>query len=303
MKLLRRTYLATAAIGSMALFASAALASPAVDSVNNAMLDTIRASAATTPPPRAARAISMVGIAMFDAVNASSGLAYQPYSYTGPAVSGLSQDAVALASGYTMMANLFPTLAADLTTQMQAKLATLSLSDTQRAASVAFGQSIANNLFAARASDGSATAQVPYVAGSSLGSFQPTQPTNPTLPNWGKVTPFGVASSSQFDVGPPPAIGSAEWLASYNQVKTLGCSTCGTVDQKTIATFWADGGGTFTPPGHWLSITTGLTKDLTTLEAARATAIVGAAVADAGITAWQTKYTYNAWRPITAIRA
>lgn len=111
-----------------------------------------------------------------------------------------------------------------------------------------------------------------------------------------------MTNSSQFDVGAPPTVGSAEWIADYNQVKALGCSTCGTVEQQTIARFWADGGGTFTPPGHWIDIATGMMGGLSTMQAARLTAMVGTSVADAGITAWNTKYLYNTWRPITAIR-
>jgi len=295
------------AITAMALAASiaysgTAVAGPAVVDVNTTLLNTIRASAATTPPPRAARAIGMVGIAMFDAVNASSGSSYNPYAYQGGSVSGLSQDAVALASGYTMMANLFPALSGTLTAELNGKLGALAITDAQRANSLAFGQSVANNLYAARASDGSATAQYPYVPHTNLGAFQPTQATNPVLPGWGKVTPFGVASSGQFDVGAPPAVGSPEWIADYNQVKALGCSTCGTTEANLIATFWADGGGTFTPPGHWLDIATGQMQDLSAMEAARLTALVGASVADAGITAWNTKYLYDTFRPVTAIR-
>lgn len=299
---MRAPLIASVALATLAFSSGPAWAEPAVVDVNKTLLNTIRASAATTPPPRAARAIGMVGIAMFDAVNASSGSSYNPYAYQGGAVSGLSQDAVALASGYTMMANLFPTLSTTLTTELNGKLGALAITDAQRASSLAFGQTVANNLFAARANDGSATAQYPYVAGTGLGDFQPTQATNPVLPGWGQVATFGVQNGAQFDVGPPPAVGSAEWIADYNQVKSLGCSTCGTADTQLIAKYWADGGGTFTPPGHWLDIATGMMQDLSTMEAAKLTALVGASVADAGITSWNTKYLYDVFRPVTAIQ-
>lgn len=298
----RRALTASMALVALIACSGTAAAGPAVVDVNTTLLDTIRTSAATTPPPKAARAIGMVGIAMFDAVNASSGSSYNPYAYQGGPVSGLSQDAVALASGYTMMANLFPALSGTLTTELNGKLGALAITDAQRTSSLAFGQSVANTLYAARANDGSATAQYPYVPQTHLGAFQPTQASNPVLPGWGKVTPFGVASSGQFDVGAPPAVGSPKWIADYNQVKALGCSTCGTAETVVIAKFWADGGGTFTPPGHWLDIATGQMQDLSTMEAARLTALVGASVADAGITAWNTKYLYDTFRPVTAIR-
>lgn len=305
-RLLRSRTSVHSAVLSAALASSAfsvpAWANEPVNAVNNALLVSIRATSATTPPPKQARAISMVGIAMFDAVNAASGSAYKPYSYQGGAVNGLSQDAVALSSGYNMMARLFPQLSVTLLAELDSKLNALSLDDAQRARSLAFGQLVANDLFTSRVDDGSASAQVAYVAGSQLGAFTPVQPSNPVLPLWGNVDTFGVTSSEQFGVSAPPAIGSAEWIASFNEVKALGCATCGTPEQQTIAKFWADGGGTITPPGHWLQIANELTVNLSTMEAARLTAIVGASVADAGITAWNTKYTENVWRPITAIQ-
>jgi hypothetical protein len=290
--------------GAMALVVSAvalptaANASTAVTAVNEALIASVRA--APIPPPRVSRAISMVGISMFDAVNATH-MGYDGYSYAGPAVKGMSQDALAIAAGYTMIANLFPTLAPGLMAEMNMKLAALPISNSIRTKSLAFGSGIANDFFNDRLADGSATAQFPYVPGVNPGDFQPTAPTDPVLPGWGNVDTFAATSSSQFSNGAPPALGSAEWIADYEEVRLLGCATCGTLEQQTIAKFWADGGGTFTPPGHWLNITNTLIAGLSTLDAARATAFVGMSVADAGITAWNDKYTQNWWRPVTAI--
>lgn len=137
----------------------------------------------------------MVGTAMFDSVNAASGLAYDPYAYAGGAVSGLSQSAVAYASGYTMMANLFPLLSVSLNTDMNLKLDSLNLSAARRAASVALGTSVANAQFSARVADGAAMAQIPYVFGTDPGDFQSTNGGGqPVLPGWGNVTPFGMTS-------------------------------------------------------------------------------------------------------------
>ncbi|WP_353218164.1 PEPxxWA-CTERM sorting domain-containing protein [Sandarakinorhabdus sp.] len=200
-----------------------------------------------------------------------------------------------------MMANLFPTLSGSLTTEMNNQLNALTISAAVRATSKAFGQSVANNFFNARLTDGASVAQVPYTPGMGLGDFQPTNANPPVLPLWGNVTTFAATSATQFSPGAPPVVGSAEWIADYESVRLLGCATCGTPEQQTIAKFWADGGGTFTPPGHWLDITNGLLTTLPILEAARLSALVGMAVADAGITAWNIKYDFNTMRPITAI--
>jgi membrane-associated phospholipid phosphatase len=67
--------------------------------------------------------------------------------------------------------------------------------------------------------------------------------------------------------------------------------------------FWADGGGTETPPGHWNSIAQiiGAARGTTLEENARLFALLNIAMADAAICAWDAKYTYNFWRPVTAI--
>jgi hypothetical protein len=290
-----------AAIVVATVLTGAAQASTVVADVNTTLLNSIRASAATTPPPRASRAIAMVSLATFDAVNAGSLMGYQGYSYAGPAVTGVSRDALAISAGYTMMSNLFPALSGSLLSTMDTRLDALALNATVRANSLSLGSSIANNFYTARLTDGSLVAQVPYVPGANPGDFQPTNPGAPVLPAWGSVTTFAADNSSQFGNGAPPLLGSAEYIADYNEVKALGCATCGTAEQQLIARFWADGGGTFTPPGHWIDITNGFIDGLSTLEAARLTALVGMSVADAGITAWQDKYQYNVWRPVTAI--
>jgi hypothetical protein len=77
-----------------------------------------------------------------------------------------------------------------------------------------------------------------------------------------------------------------------------------TQEQMDIATFWADGGGTLTPPGHWVSVANQVMvqegSDLAT--AAEAFAKVGIAVADAFIACWEIKFTYNLLRPVTYIQ-
>jgi hypothetical protein len=294
-----------ATIMAAAITAGAANASTAVADVNNAALNAVRASAATTPPPKASRALAMVTVSVFDAVNATTKFRYEAYQAGLTAGTGLNRDAVAYAAGYTQMANLFPALAASLNAERDAKIAALGLSVAARNNALAFGASVANGLFAARANDGAATAQTPYTPGGQPGDFvavgAPGAP--PVLPSWGQVTPFAIPDITSIRLGPPPALGSAEFIADYNQVRLLGCATCGTTEQQTIASFWADGGGTLTPPGHWLDIATSLDafSGLTTLDAARLSAMVGVSVADAGISAWDIKYAHDYWRPVTAI--
>ena len=94
---------------------------------------------------------------------------------------------------------------------------------------------------------------------------------------------------------------------AHEEVRLLGAadSATRTADQTQIARFWADGAGTITPPGHWNQIaqTVAQSSSLSLVEEARLFALLNIAEADAAILCWDTKYSSNFWRPITAIRA
>jgi membrane-associated phospholipid phosphatase len=81
-------------------------------------------------------------------------------------------------------------------------------------------------------------------------------------------------------------------------------STNRTPEQTAIARFWSDFSYTVTPPGHWNQIAQNVVTNRQTslLESARLFALLNIAMADAGIIAWDAKYVYNFWRPVTAIQ-
>ena len=112
-------------------------------------------------------------------------------------------------------------------------------------------------------------------------------------------------NGSQFRPPPPPELDSAQWASEFNLTKELGRadSATRTPEQTAIARFWADGGGTVTPPGHWNVIARDIANQRgNTLEQnARLFALLNMAEADAAIIAWDCKYAFNFWRPITAI--
>ena len=116
-----------------------------------------------------------------------------------------------------------------------------------------------------------------------------------------RVRPFGIASGSQFRPPAPPALAGAQYAAEVNEVKAIGSatSTTRTPDQTAIALFWADGAGTFTPPGHWNQIAEDIVvrkrTDLATN--ARLFALLNVAEADAVIVNWDAKYRL---RPVAA---
>jgi hypothetical protein len=115
------------------------------------------------------------------------------------------------------------------------------------------------------------------------------------------VRPFTIKSNSQFRPGPPPELTSKEWARDYTEVKSLGSlsSTTRTAEQTDIGYFWADSG-----PVLWQNalrnISGSYLNDIG--DSARMYALAEAALADAQIACWESKYFYTFWRPITAIR-
>jgi membrane-associated phospholipid phosphatase len=99
---------------------------------------------------------------------------------------------------------------------------------------------------------------------------------------------------------------STDYADAFNEVKSLGSasSTTRTADQTQIALFWKDAAGTAYAFGHWNKIAEGVSaaQGLSLVDDARLFALLNIATADALIASWDAKYTYNFWRPVTAIR-
>lgn len=270
---------------------------------NETMLDAIRAGG--TPPPVAARAMAVVQTAVFDAINAINGSPYEGYATRTGLGSGASEDAAAISASYQTLKTLFPAFGSELDSRYNAAVASIS-GQSGVSDGLALGQLAAGNTLQLRSSDGS-SASVSYTSVGGVGHWVPTAPAfaSAVLPQWQYVKPWTMLSDDQFRPDGPPAVNSNEYTNAYDQVKAIGAidSTTRTADQTEIANFWADGSGTATPPGHWQAIaqTLASSQNLSTLEAARMFALVSLAVADAGIVAWDAKYTYDFWRPITAI--
>jgi hypothetical protein len=120
------------------------------------------------------------------------------------------------------------------------------------------------------------------------------------------VRPFVLTSGEECAPPPPPAYSedpASEFYALATDVYTINLNL--TAEQRTIAQYWADNAGsTGTPPGHWIAIVGQIarTHGLSLMAAAEAYTRVGLAVADAFISCWQTKYTYNLLRPVIYIQ-
>ena len=122
------------------------------------------------------------------------------------------------------------------------------------------------------------------------------------LPGWGEVTPFVLRSSSQFEPDDPPALNSKRYAREYNEVMVIGdkFSSLRSAEQTQIARFWYEGS-----PAGWSRIgrVVAENRGLNPWERARLLALLNIAMADGFIAGMDTKYEFNFWRPVTAIRA
>jgi len=269
---------------------------------NNAALDAIRAD--RTAPPIASRSLAIAHVAIYDAVN---GIArtHEPYLVPSAVPASASREAAATAAAHQTLVSLFPNHTSTFDALHAAILAGIP-NGPQKTNGITWGEFVASQILAARANDGS-NAIVQPPGGSGPGVWIPTPPAflPYLLPQWGFVAPFGMSSTSQFRPPGPPSLDSQQYAADYEEVKQLGAAvgSTRTEDQTEIALFWADGAGTETPPGHWNSIAQILAgaHGNTLEENARMFALANIAMADAAICAWDAKYTFHFWRPVTAI--
>jgi hypothetical protein len=270
---------------------------------DSVLLETIRAT--STPPPQAARAIAMVHVAMFDAVNAYTH-SCKPYLVGASASPPPARPAAAAAAAHRVLSSLYPDHVASFDAALTHSLA--SVPPGLRKSGIAFGALCGSAILELRADD-HADLVVPYVPLVGPGFWIPTPPgyAAALFPNWPLVTPFCMTDGAQFRSSGPPDLASAAYTAAFAETAELGRDTSAsrTPEQTEIAFFWADGGGTATPPGHWMVIAqdVALARGNTLDENARLFALLGLAVCDASIVAWDDKYAYDHWRPVTAIRA
>lgn len=274
----------------------------AVTGWNATLLEAVRTD--STAPPLASRNMAMVHAAIYDSVNSIS-KKYSPYRVNIDAPAGASEEAATAASAYRVLVNLYPAQAVKFNEAYTSSLAKIP-DGKSKDDGIALGQQVADQIITLRSTDG-ASKVVEYTPKTDPGSWVPTPPdfAPGLLPQWPQVTPFAMTSGSQFRPAGPPALDSAKYAEELNYVKEIGKSDSltRTPDQTAIAKFWANGAGTFTPPGHWNQIA----EDASALtgnsleDCARLFALLNIALADAAIVCWDSKYQYNFWRPITAI--
>jgi hypothetical protein len=279
-------------------------------------------------PPYAARAYAYISAAQYDALVACwyyKQLYNRPAPYTVDSTiqarvpktslpSYPSEAAVLAGVTAEMMKLFFPDEIANIQQlAQQQELAAIQSGAAARSdvtAGEALGRQIADVFIArgradkAGAAVGNPTIWAAFVTNTQAAGQTPwtsleTPARPPMLPLFGNVTPFLFDSATVVSLrpGPPPSAGSDEMKQqtqmAYAQIKNP------TRDQIRIVQFWADGVGTFTPPGHWNSIAAEdfITQNYSEVRWARNMALLNMALMDAGIVCWNTKYFYFNPRP------
>jgi hypothetical protein len=253
----------------------------------------------------------MVSASVFDAVNGIDPR-YRPIHVRPDAPDGASPRAAAIEAAYVILVDAYPMQASALSTQVKASLAALALTESAQSISdgAAWGQTVANAIWAWRQTDGFAPPPAPFegvlaIAGTpaAVGYWLPTPPLN--APGAGTqlatMTPWVLVRASQFRLPPPYSLSSAQYAADLAETKTMGAFSGSprTADQSELALFWQSN-----TPLTWNRVAAQISieRGLSFHENVHLFALLNVTMADAVIACWDSKYRYSFWRPITAIR-
>jgi membrane-associated phospholipid phosphatase len=281
-------------------------------------------------PPYAARAFAYLSAAQFDALIATWHFKEQfkrpaPNS-TDPTItlrlpkndlpSYPSEDAVVAAVATDLLIFLFPLekelILAKAEEHRQSRLWAGANTASDLQAGDALGKVVAAKFLARAKSDGMGKAGGSKVIYDSLANAAKQKwgwnwvsletPARPgMLPMYGRVKPWCIPTVEAVRPGPPPLKGTPKFEEEVAEVKRWQEKP--TAESRRIANFWADGPGTYTPPGHWNRIAADLIvqKKYNLLRTARTFAYLNMSLQDAGISCWDTKYYYHTPRPASTI--
>jgi hypothetical protein len=285
--------------------ASAATSTSVVNPViewNRTLLVIVRTSGAQPATIHSTRSFAMLHAAIFDAVNAID-RTYTPYAVKLPKVSRTaSVQAAANEAAHDVLVSLYPTFSSTLDAELQQDLDTIPDSKN-KAEGTAVGEAVATAILALRSDDGSGVTLPPFVPTNQPGSYQLTPPNFAPADfiQWSRVTPFAIASAHDFLPTPPPELTSDRYTESFDEVKSLGliASTARTADQTQIGKFW---NGNIQDFWNEIAQTAALQHRLGIVRSAHLFALLNISMADTVIAFFEAKYTYDVWRPVTAIQ-
>jgi membrane-associated phospholipid phosphatase len=228
---------------------------------------------------------------------------FSPYLVRLPDVPrNASEIAAADEAAHDVLVFLYPAFHVSLDTELQQDLGQIP-DNEGKTQGVAVGQAVASQLLAARSADGVNVIPPPYIPGNQPGDYQLTPPNfaPADFTQWPQVTPFALERADEFRPGPPPALTGNLYTEVFNEVKSLGFinSATRTAEQTEIGQFW---NGNIQDFWNEIGQTAALQRHLNLENSARLFALLNVSLADTAIAFFEAKYTYNFWRPVTAIR-
>jgi membrane-associated phospholipid phosphatase len=269
---------------------------------NRTLLVIVRTPGAQPSTIHSTRSFAILHAAIYDAVNNIDRMS-NPYLIRLPDVSrSASRLAAADQAAHDVLAVLYPAFQATLDAELQQDLA--QIADGQnKADGIAIGQTVAAQILSLRSNDGSGVTPPPFIPGNQPGDYQLTPPNFAAadFTQWPQVTPFALARADEFRPGPPPELTSDEYTSVFDEVKSLGfiLSTTRTPEQTLIGTFW---NGNIQDFWNEIAQTAALRHHLNLAQCARLFALLNISLADTTIALFDAKYTYQFWRPVTAIQ-
>jgi hypothetical protein len=262
---------------------------------NQAAISVLKAENVTGNPW--SRSMAMVHVAMSDAVNSVHGR-YTRYVAKGELARDASAEAAASSAARQVLLQLYPKQAAAID-QAHAKSIAGIPDGAGKAAGIALGEQIASLVREDRAADGTSVPDT-YRPVTTPGVWIPTTP--PILAQYAQAKPWVLRSADQFRPAPPPQLATAVYARDYNETKNLGGmkSTARTPDQNSAVKFWTQ--QNISPAWQEAARQISAAKGLGLAENARLFALLNMGMANTFINDWDAKFTYNSWRPVTAIR-
>jgi hypothetical protein len=218
---------------------------------------------------------------------------------------GQSPDAAVTEAAYRILVHYFPAREPDLTALHDAALAAIPAGRAKRTG-IMYGGLAANKVLRSRAGDGlhtpiASTSPFPALPpGPGVWRLTPSAYAAPQTPWMASVRPFLLKRPDQFLPSPPPSLSSPQWVAAFDEVKSLGAaaSTTRTADQTATALFWT---ANVVRQYNGLARSIATRMSLGVPQTSRLLAMTNEVGADAMISMMTAKYHYVFWRPVTAI--
>src|SRR6266404_1393249 len=269
---------------------------------NRTLLAIVRTPGAQPATIHSTRNFAILHAAVYDAVN-NIEPKFSPFLVRLSNVPRIaSKIAAADQAAHDVLVSIYPAFQAPLDTELQQDLAQLP-DNERRDQGIAVGQAVAAQLLAARSTDGANVTPPLYLPGTQPGDYQLTPPNFAAadFTQWPQVTPFALQRANQFRPGPPPALTSATYTQVFNEIKDLGFigSNTRTAEQTQIGKFW---NGNIQDFWNEIAQSAALAHHLNLEHSARLFALLNISLADTTIAFFEAKYTYNFWRPVTAVR-